>query len=417
MKESDRLAAMGETLAAAGARIELFEDGCAIEGPTPLRGVPVAHPARPPDRDVDGDRAALRGRRRGRASTTSPASRRASRPSSRCSTGCAGGASRDHRPHRTSTAWSATPSRTAARPRCRTPPSPHAGLDAVYVALPVAPDRLDEALAGRARARVPGAQRDRPAQAGAASRSASTLDPVAAAGRRREHPPARAANGWEGFNTDAPACLALARGGRGAAAARARSSSARAARRGPAAWALLALGAELRVAARRRATPRRARASSSRRAGRGAARPARARRLGGPRRPSSRGADAIVNATSRRPRRARRRSPAGVRLRRRPGGGRLRLRRHRRSRAPRARRRRDGSSPASSSSSARARSPSPSGPGRPAPGGGDGRRDGARPGSERHDPPLPHRRRVARPRRSSPSPRASRPASRSTSRR
>ena len=36
MKESDRLAAMGETLAAAGARIELFEDGCAIEGPTPL---------------------------------------------------------------------------------------------------------------------------------------------------------------------------------------------------------------------------------------------------------------------------------------------------------------------------------------------------------------------------------------------
>ncbi len=42
VKESDRLAAMGETLAAAGARIELFEDGCAIEGPTPLRGVPVA---------------------------------------------------------------------------------------------------------------------------------------------------------------------------------------------------------------------------------------------------------------------------------------------------------------------------------------------------------------------------------------
>ena len=41
VKESDRLAAMGETLAAAGARIELFEDGCAIEGPTPLRGVPV----------------------------------------------------------------------------------------------------------------------------------------------------------------------------------------------------------------------------------------------------------------------------------------------------------------------------------------------------------------------------------------
>jgi 3-phosphoshikimate 1-carboxyvinyltransferase len=41
VKESDRLAAMGETLARAGARIELYDDGCAIEGPTPLRGVEV----------------------------------------------------------------------------------------------------------------------------------------------------------------------------------------------------------------------------------------------------------------------------------------------------------------------------------------------------------------------------------------
>ncbi len=41
VKESDRLAAMGETLARAGAKIELFEDGCAVEGPTPLRGVEV----------------------------------------------------------------------------------------------------------------------------------------------------------------------------------------------------------------------------------------------------------------------------------------------------------------------------------------------------------------------------------------
>jgi 3-phosphoshikimate 1-carboxyvinyltransferase len=41
VKESDRLAAMGETLSRAGARIELFEDGCAIEGPTRLRGVEV----------------------------------------------------------------------------------------------------------------------------------------------------------------------------------------------------------------------------------------------------------------------------------------------------------------------------------------------------------------------------------------
>jgi 3-phosphoshikimate 1-carboxyvinyltransferase len=41
VKESDRLASMGEALAGAGARIELFEDGCAIEGPTPLHGVTV----------------------------------------------------------------------------------------------------------------------------------------------------------------------------------------------------------------------------------------------------------------------------------------------------------------------------------------------------------------------------------------
>ena len=41
VKESDRLAVMGELLASAGARIELFEDGCAILGPTRLRGVPV----------------------------------------------------------------------------------------------------------------------------------------------------------------------------------------------------------------------------------------------------------------------------------------------------------------------------------------------------------------------------------------
>jgi 3-phosphoshikimate 1-carboxyvinyltransferase len=41
VKESDRLASMGEALAAAGARIELFEDGCAIDGPTPLSSVSV----------------------------------------------------------------------------------------------------------------------------------------------------------------------------------------------------------------------------------------------------------------------------------------------------------------------------------------------------------------------------------------
>jgi 3-phosphoshikimate 1-carboxyvinyltransferase len=41
VKESDRLASMGEALAAAGARIELREDGCVIEGPTRLSAVSV----------------------------------------------------------------------------------------------------------------------------------------------------------------------------------------------------------------------------------------------------------------------------------------------------------------------------------------------------------------------------------------
>ncbi len=41
VKESDRLAVMGEALASAGARIELFPDGCAIEGPTPLSSTSV----------------------------------------------------------------------------------------------------------------------------------------------------------------------------------------------------------------------------------------------------------------------------------------------------------------------------------------------------------------------------------------
>ena len=41
VKESDRLAVMGAALTAAGAKVELFEDGCAIEGPTRLHQVSV----------------------------------------------------------------------------------------------------------------------------------------------------------------------------------------------------------------------------------------------------------------------------------------------------------------------------------------------------------------------------------------
>jgi 3-phosphoshikimate 1-carboxyvinyltransferase len=41
VKESDRLAVMGEALHGAGARVEVFEDGCLIEGPRQLRAVEV----------------------------------------------------------------------------------------------------------------------------------------------------------------------------------------------------------------------------------------------------------------------------------------------------------------------------------------------------------------------------------------
>jgi 3-phosphoshikimate 1-carboxyvinyltransferase len=41
VKESDRLAVMGEALEAAGADVRLFDDGCEIRGPTRLRGVEV----------------------------------------------------------------------------------------------------------------------------------------------------------------------------------------------------------------------------------------------------------------------------------------------------------------------------------------------------------------------------------------
>jgi shikimate dehydrogenase len=65
----------------------------------------------------------------------------------------------------------------------------------------------------------------------------------------------RAAHGWEGFNTDAPACLALLEAaglGRGARALLAGAGGAARA----AAWALARAGAAIRVAARRPETAR-----------------------------------------------------------------------------------------------------------------------------------------------------------------
>ncbi len=173
-----------------------------------------------------------------------------------------------------------------------------AGLDAVYVALPVAPDRLGEAHRRRPRARASRAQRDRAAQAGGRSRSARRLDPVAAARRRREHAPARGASGWEGFNTDAPACLArsleAAGVGRGARALLLGAGGAARA----AAWALLRAGrgaADRGAAARE---PPRSWPAALAPADRAGVPIPRAGRLGGRSPPSCRAADVVVNGTS-----------------------------------------------------------------------------------------------------------------------
>lgn len=124
----------------------------------------------------------------------------------------------------------------------------HEGLDARYVALPVEPGRVDEALRGAhalgfqgLNVTVPHKQR---AVAACLSLDA-TAEEVGAVNTLR-----RTALGWEGFNTDAPACLELLEAagvGRGATALLVGAGGAARA----AAWALLKLGADLVVAARR----------------------------------------------------------------------------------------------------------------------------------------------------------------------
>lgn len=124
----------------------------------------------------------------------------------------------------------------------------HLGIDAVYVAMEVEPGRLPEALRGAQALGFRGLNVTVPHKLEAVALCAA-LDTVA-----REvgavNVLRRQGEGWEGFNTDAPATLQLldgagvVRGGRvlllGA------GGVARAA-----AWAVLAMGAELLVAARR----------------------------------------------------------------------------------------------------------------------------------------------------------------------
>ncbi|HET9595632.1 MAG TPA: shikimate dehydrogenase (NADP+), partial [Anaeromyxobacteraceae bacterium] len=82
-----------------------------------------------------------------------------------------------------------------------------AGVDGVYVALPVPPDRLEEALAGAHALGLRGLNVTVPHKPRAAT-ACRRLDPTAevcgAANTLR-----RVDDGWEGFNTDAPATLGL----------------------------------------------------------------------------------------------------------------------------------------------------------------------------------------------------------------
>ncbi len=123
-----------------------------------------------------------------------------------------------------------------------------AGLDAVYVALPVPPDRLGEAVAGAHALGFQGLNVTVPHKQQAAALCA-TVDPIAA-DVGAVNTLRRAAQGWEGFNTDAPACLTLLEAAGVGTGARALLVGAGGAARA-AAWALLRAGAALRIAARR----------------------------------------------------------------------------------------------------------------------------------------------------------------------
>jgi shikimate dehydrogenase len=121
-------------------------------------------------------------------------------------------------------------------------------IDAVYVALPVPPDGLAEALKGAHALGFQGLNVTVPHKQRAAA-GCVALDPVAeevgAVNTLR-----RTAGGWEGHNTDAPACLSLLEAAGVGKGSRALLVGAGGAARA-AGWALLRLGAELRVSARR----------------------------------------------------------------------------------------------------------------------------------------------------------------------
>jgi shikimate dehydrogenase len=123
-----------------------------------------------------------------------------------------------------------------------------AGIDAVFVACPAPPETLEAALAGAHALGFRGLNVTVPHKE-AAARACETLDEVAAR-CGAANTLVRTATGWRGTNTDAPATaelLAAAGVGRGTRALLLGAGGAARA----AAWALLSLGAEVGVAARR----------------------------------------------------------------------------------------------------------------------------------------------------------------------
>ncbi|HYS81277.1 MAG TPA: shikimate dehydrogenase (NADP+) [Anaeromyxobacteraceae bacterium] len=123
-----------------------------------------------------------------------------------------------------------------------------AGIDAAYLALPVAPERLPEALRGAHALGFRGLNVTVPHKQAAAEQCVELEETARLCGAANTL--LRAEAGWRGANTDAPACRDLLRAaGIGTGARSLLLGAGGAALAG--AWALLAAGADVTVAARR----------------------------------------------------------------------------------------------------------------------------------------------------------------------
>jgi shikimate dehydrogenase len=123
-----------------------------------------------------------------------------------------------------------------------------AGIDAVYLALPLPPERLFEGVRGAHAIGFQGLNVTVPHKQRAAE-ICLTLDPVAAVAGA-VNTLRRTGDGWEGYNTDAPATLALLEAAGVRSGARALLLGAGGAARAGA-WALLKAGCRVGLAARR----------------------------------------------------------------------------------------------------------------------------------------------------------------------